>query len=128
MHSKKTFRCHCLPLSLPLAPPTRQVYVAAIKRVEGRAGLVGPREPDGTPAHSLSCHLRVLAVSWGVWVAHAVSCATEQEGLYFPFHIKPRRTAPSANGRNAVDRKARWEIHYVQYLGNARWNLNCRNL
>ena len=48
--SKKTFRCHCLPLSLPLAPPTRQVYVAAIKRVEGRAGLAGPREPDGTPA------------------------------------------------------------------------------
>ena len=37
----------------------------------------------------------MLAVGWGVWVAHAMSCATEQEGLYFPFHIKPRRTAPS---------------------------------
>ena len=65
---------------------------------------------------------RLVSGLWGVWVTHAVSCVTEQEDLYFLFHIKPRQTAPSANGRNAVDRKARWEIHYmyVQYLGNAR--------
>ena len=58
MHAKKTFRCRCLPLSLPLAPATRQVYVAAIKRIEGRAGLARPRDPDGTPAHSLTPVIR----------------------------------------------------------------------
>ena len=60
IHSKKTCRCHISPLSLSLAPHNSQVYVAAIKRVEGRARLAGPREPDGTPAHSLSCARAVL--------------------------------------------------------------------
>ena len=62
IHSKKTCRCHIPPLSLSLAPHNSQVYVAAIKRVEGRARLAGPREPDGTPAHSLSC----ARAGWGV--------------------------------------------------------------
>ena len=63
MHSKKTFRCHCLPLSLPLAPPTRQVYVAAIKRVEGRAGLAGPRAGWRTGASdSREAEIRVVNV------------------------------------------------------------------
>ena len=80
-------------------------------------------EAESLAVQASSSRIRaLLAVSWGVWVAHAVSCATEQERLYFPIHIKHRRTAPSANGRNAVDRKARWEILLciVRYLGNAR--------
>ena len=53
IHSKKTCRCHISPLSLSLAPHNSQVYVAAIKRVEGRARLAGPREPDGWHSRQL---------------------------------------------------------------------------